>query len=791
MTILANSNQPKSNDNDLITAVIDGIAVRVPKGTLAIRAAEMLGIEIPRFCDHPALSPVAACRMCLVEIEGMPKPQPSCAITLTEGMQVKTQNSSQVASSAQEGVMEFLLLNHPLDCPTCDKGGECPLQNQAMSNGRADSRFEGTKRNFQKAININAQVLLDRERCVSCARCTRFADEIAGDPSLELLERGAKQQVGVADDQPFESYYSGNTVQICPVGALTSAAYRFRARPFDLVSSESVCEHCASGCSLRTDSRRGKVLRRLAGDDSEVNEEWNCDKGRFAFRHLMQDRITTPLVREHGELRPASWPEAIRYAAEGLRNQRAAVLAGGRLTLEDAYAYSRFARVALGTNNVDFRNRTASSEEQDFLTNHVAGTGLGVTYQDLEDAQVVVVIGFEPEEESPIIMLRLRKAVRNKTLKVIAIDSANSLGFKKLNADLRLTKPGNESAAISELIKDLQDQNSIILVGERLASSHGAFSATVAVAEKVGARIGWVPRRAGERAAVDAGLLPNLLPAGRKVLEPRDREVVASAWGVSVEHIPTKPGLTQLEIISSAVQGEIDAIVTAGVDINDVANHAAFAAALNKTFVVSLENRASSVIEFADVVLPVGAITERAGTFVDWEGRLRTFDAVMQESLALTDARVLHLIAIELGHTFKDDAKVTSLRSSYSSLGAVSKPGTMNLVAASTTKTGLVLAGWHHLLDNGSLQAGEPHLAATARAVVAKVSSETAQANGLISGNRVIVRSKLGAITLPLEISEVAPETIWLPLNSEGSSVAMQLQIDIGAEVSVSDGGSI
>ncbi len=284
---------------EMVSLTIDGQALEVPKGTLVIRAAELMGVQIPRFCDHPLLDPVGACRQCLVEVEGQRKPMASCTITCTPDMVVRTQYTSESADKAQHGVMELLLINHPLDCPVCDKGGECPLQNQAMSNGRVETRFEDVKRTFPKPINISSEVLLDRERCVLCARCTRFSDQIAGDPFIELLERGALQQVGIAPGEPFQSYFSGNTVQICPVGALTGAAYRFRARPFDLVSSPSVCEHCSSGCAQRTDHRRGKVMRRLAGDDPQVNEEWNCDKGRWAFTYTtVGDRITTPLLRD-------------------------------------------------------------------------------------------------------------------------------------------------------------------------------------------------------------------------------------------------------------------------------------------------------------------------------------------------------------------------------------------------------------------------------------------------------------------------------------------------------------
>jgi NADH-quinone oxidoreductase subunit G len=297
---------------DGVTVTIDGFEITVPKGTLVIRAAERLGIQIPRFCDHPLLDPVGACRQCLVHVEGQPKPPASCTTTCTDGMVVRTQLTSPVAEKAQRGMMELLLVNHPLDCPMCDKGGECPLQNQAMSTGQGETRFHGAKRTFAKPIALSTEILLDRERCVQCARCTRFAEQVAGEPLIELLDRGPQEQVGIAEGVPFDSYFSGNTVQICPVGALTGAAYRFRARPFDLVSEPSVCEHCAAGCRQRTDHRRGVVTRRLAGNDPQVNEEWNCDKGRWAFTYATQpDRLAGPLVRdERGVLVPASWPDA-------------------------------------------------------------------------------------------------------------------------------------------------------------------------------------------------------------------------------------------------------------------------------------------------------------------------------------------------------------------------------------------------------------------------------------------------------------------------------------------------
>ncbi|MYQ47746.1 NADH-quinone oxidoreductase subunit G, partial [Streptomyces sp. SID4985] len=438
---------------DLVTLTIDGIEISVPKGTLVIRAAEQLGIEIPRFCDHPLLAPAGACRQCIVEVEGQRKPMASCTITCTDGMVVRTQLTSPVAEKAQKGVMELLLINHPLDCPVCDKGGECPLQNQAMSHGNADSRFEGRKRTYPKPLAISSQVLLDRERCVLCARCTRFSNQVAGDPMIELIERGALQQVGTGEGDPFESYFSGNTIQICPVGALTSAAYRFRSRPFDLISSPSVCEHCSGGCATRTDHRRGKVMRRLAADDPEVNEEWICDKGRFAFRYAqLRDRLDTPLVRNaDGVLEPASWPEALDAAARGLgaARSRAGVLTGGRLTVEDAYAYSKFARVALDTNDIDFRARVHSGEEADFLAARVAGRGrdldgTGVTYTALEQAPAVLLVGFEAEEEAPGVFLRLRKAWRKHGQKVFSLATHATRGLEKAGGTLLPAAPGTE-----------------------------------------------------------------------------------------------------------------------------------------------------------------------------------------------------------------------------------------------------------------------------------------------------------------------------------------------------------
>ena len=533
---------------ETITVVIDGFEVTVPKGTLVIRAAEKLGIQIPRFCDHPLLDPAGACRQCLVDIEingrAFPKPQASCTIPVENGMVVKTQLTSPVADKAQKGMMELLLVNHPLDCPVCDKGGECPLQNQAMSNGRPDSRFEGVKRTFEKPKPISSQVLLDRERCVLCARCTRFSNQIAGDPFITLNERGALQQVGIYEKEPFESYFSGNTVQICPVGALTGTSYRFRARPFDLVSKDSACEHCASGCAMRTDIRRGKTLRRLAGDDPAVNEEWNCDKGRWAFKYLTsRERVATPMVRgADGELHEASWPEALSAAANGLKGKRVGVLVGGRSTLQDAYGYSKFARVTLNTNDIDFRSRYSSDEERNFLSS--VALGLNTSYKDIDKADQVVLLGFEPEDESPIVFLRIYKQVNKRGLKVFTDAVFASRGSKKLGA--KLISSLNEVSGLTE--------NSVILLGERAAEIAGVISVAVSTSEKSGAKLAWIPRRAGETGAVLAGAISTLLPGGRPVSDAAARVDVQSVWGV--KQLPTAPGKNTNEILEALAKNK-------------------------------------------------------------------------------------------------------------------------------------------------------------------------------------------------------------------------------------------
>lgn len=849
---------------NLVKVTIDDVELDVPAGTLVIRAAEQAGIRIPRFCDHPLLEPVAACRQCLVEVgmpdrntgelRFMPKPQPSCAQTVTPGMVVKTQHTSEAARRAQEGVMEFLLINHPLDCPICDKGGECPLQNQAMSEGRESSRFIDAKRTYRKPLKLTSQILLDRERCILCQRCVRFGKEIAGDVFLDLQGRGGGtaptehhhfmgEQVGSFDTavldyfnpqekdnvqagisgpygqegiigslnegdlapndrdvsgRAFASYFSGNIIQICPVGALTSNDYRFRARPFDLVSTASVTEHDASGSAIRVDIRRGEVLRRLAGNDPEVNEEWITDKDRFAFRWSGVERLNTPFVRENGQLVPTSWSDAldrVHRALAGLSGDQVGFLPGGRLSFEDAWAWSKFARTVVGSDSIDMRSRSHSEEERSFLASHVAGSGLGVTYSQLESAGQVLLVGLEPEDECGALFLRMRKATRKGKLRVASLAPMTSRGLAKLSGELLRCAPGTEVEVAAEIreggeFADLASRldGGVILVGERASRTPGLLSEVVRLAQRCKAHIQWVPRRAGERGGLEAGLLPGLLPFGRPVSSADARESLA--WG----EIPATRGLDASQMLEAATEGRVKALVVGGVDLRDFNDPAAARDALDRVdFLVSLEVRRSEVTDRADVILPVAPPLEKNGTFINWEGRLRPFGQAIA-SRAQTDRLVFDALAREFGA----DLGLSDLVSLYDQVNPL-----MNwtgeheeFVPAQASPLvelaeGQALLATHKpMLDAGRLQDGATMLAGSARRPVVFASRATVAGLGIDEGEELTLSTQRGSITLPLQFADLPDGVVWVPECSQGSIVHESLG-NFGSSVTLSAKGEV
>ena len=849
---------------NLVKVTIDDVELDVPAGTLVIRAAEQAGIRIPRFCDHPLLEPVAACRQCLVEVgmpdrntgelRFMPKPQPSCAQTVTPGMVVKTQHTSEVARRAQEGVMEFLLINHPLDCPICDKGGECPLQNQAMSEGRESSRFIDAKRTYRKPLKLTSQILLDRERCILCQRCVRFGKEIAGDTFLDLQGRGGGtaptehhhfmgEQVGSFDTavldyfnpqekdnvkagisgpygqegiigslnegdlapndrdvsgRAFASYFSGNIIQICPVGALTSNDYRFRARPFDLVSTASVTEHDASGSAIRVDIRRGEVLRRLAGNDPEVNEEWITDKDRFAFKWSGVQRLNTPFVRENGQLVPTSWSDAldrVHRALAGLSGDQVGFLPGGRLSFEDAWAWSKFARSVVGSDSIDMRSRSHSEEERSFLAAHVAGSGLGVTYSQLESAGQVLLVGLEPEDECGAIFLRMRKATRKGKLRVASLAPMTSRGLAKLSGELLRCAPGTEVEVAAEIreggeFADLASRldGGVILVGERASRTPGLLSEVVRLAERTNCRIQWVPRRAGERGGVEAGLLPGLLPFGRALASQEARESLA--WG----EIPAQRGLDATQMLEAAADGRVKALVVGGVDLRDFDDPAAARKALDQVdFLVSLEVRRSEVTDRADVILPVAPPLEKNGTFINWEGRLRPFGQAIA-SRSQTDRLVFDALASEFGV----DLGLHDLVGLYDQVNPLmqwngQREEFLPAEASELVEVGqgeALLATHKPMLDAGRLQDGATMLAGSARRPVVFASRATVAGLGIDEGEELTLSTQRGSITLPLQFADLPDGVVWVPECSQGSIVHESLG-NFGSSVTLSAKGEV
>jgi len=849
---------------NLVKVTIDDVELDVPAGTLVIRAAEQAGIRIPRFCDHPLLEPVAACRQCLVEVgmpdrntgelRFMPKPQPSCAQTVTPGMVVKTQHTSEVARRAQEGVMEFLLINHPLDCPICDKGGECPLQNQAMSEGRESSRFIDAKRTYRKPLKLTSQILLDRERCILCQRCVRFGKEIAGDPFLDLQGRGGGtaptehhhfmgEQVGSFDTavldyfnpqakdnvkagisgpygqegiigslnegdlapndrdvsgRAFASYFSGNIIQICPVGALTSNDYRFRARPFDLVSTASVTEHDASGSAIRVDIRRGEVLRRLAGNDPEVNEEWITDKDRFAFKWSDAQRLNTPFVRENGQLVPTSWSDAldrVHRALAGLSGDQVGFLPGGRLSFEDAWAWSKFARSVVGSDSIDMRSRSHSEEERSFLAAHVAGSGLGVTYSQLENAGQVLLVGLEPEDECGAIFLRMRKATRKGKLRVASLAPMTSRGLAKLSGELLRCAPGTEVEVAAEIreggeFADLASRldGGVILVGERASRTPGLLSEVVRLAERTHCRIQWVPRRAGERGGLEAGLLPGLLPFGRALASQEARESLA--WG----EIPAQRGLDATQMLEAAADGRVKALVVGGVDLRDFDDPAAARKALDQVdFLVSLEVRRSEVTDRADVILPVAPPLEKNGTFINWEGRLRPFGQAIA-SRSQTDRLVFDALASEFGV----DLGLHDLVGLYDQVNPLmqwngQREEFVPAKASELVEVGqgeALLATHKPMLDAGRLQDGATMLAGSARRPVVFASRATVAGLGIDEGEELTLSTQRGSITLPLQFADLPDGVVWVPECSQGSIVHESLG-NFGSSVTLSAKGEV
>jgi NADH-quinone oxidoreductase subunit G len=767
---------------DTVTLTVDGKEVTVPKGTLVIRAAEQLGIEIPRFCDHPFLEPIGACRQCYVEVEGQRKLFTSCTTQVAPGMVVKTQGTSDLAKDAQVANLEFLLLNHPLDCPICDRGGECPLQDQALAFGPGESRYTEAKRVYAKPIALSPLVALDRERCVLCARCTRFCDEISGDRFIELFARAAGERVSIAAGEDFRSPFSGNTVQICPVGALTSVPYRFAARPFDLSTADSVCGHCSSGCNVKVDMRRGEIVRVLARDNVEVNDAWLCDKGRYAFRHPDLDtRVTTPLIRDRG-LEPASFGEVFADIARWSEGARAAFITGGRLADEDAYALSKLARTVFATNDLDHRRSFNGGRVEEVA----AAMPLWTTYQNVERAPVILVAGLDTEQEVPILHLRIRKAARRGARVFVIHPRTTRL---RDIAEHELCRPEHQTYVLQQIHEALEGDDSfagrvaaalrgaggdaVVLAGERLTEHPLAADVALSVANRFGTRFAFVTRRANDRGALRAGVHPALLPGGRRMGDADARGEVEAVWGAIT---PSGPGRSTRQILEACANREVDVLFLIGVDpLRDLPDAALTKRALqNARYKVVQGLELGGLAPYADAFLPAAAWPERDGHVTDWEGRSQRFRPVRAPlGVSRPDWEIFAELADAMGAGL-GFATLDELREEAATLlGAREVP----LRSTAWTGTGrpqlageLTVFTYPLLIDEGRMVEGANELkAALEDETFVEMHPEDADKHALRDGARVRVRTETAEAELPLRVTaDVAKGAVFVPFNQPG-----------------------
>jgi NADH-quinone oxidoreductase subunit G len=596
-----------------ITFTIDGLEVQAPENAMLVDAAKHGDVEIPVFCYEPKLGqPVGACRMCLVEIEGIPKLQTGCSTPVKDGMVVHTQTDR--VKTAQQSVVEFLLINHPLDCPVCDKGGECPLQDITFGWGSGHSRFIEPKRHFVKPLELSPTIAIDRERCILCYRCARFSQEISEDHQLVLLERGAHSYIATFDGHPYVAPFSGNIVELCPVGALTSRPYRFRARPWDVEDAGSVCTLCPAQCNVTLTVRDERVLRVLARENPEVDDGWLCDRGRFAYPALAEGRIAEPLIRDGGQLRPVSWERALDEAATHLSRAggRAGALAGGGTTNEEGLALGRLMRDVLGSPHLD--SRTAGWLA---LESHraLAEPALQAKVPDLEFAHAVLVLDCDPIADAPILDLRLRKGARRHGMKLIRAGREQLLDEAERDDLLDTLRATGEEVVVlwHERLAAGPD-------GERAVRALLDLAATLSLAKIDGAGLLEVPAHANGRGLREAGVLPN---AGPGLSETDD------------------DGLDAPRITEAFERGELGCLYLLGVDppaggSGTVIAHAAFLT--------------DALREQADVVLPAETYPEKEGTVTHPDGRIQRVRRAVRHIGETHDGRgVLDDLASRIG----------------------------------------------------------------------------------------------------------------------------------------------
>jgi NADH-quinone oxidoreductase subunit G len=737
-------------DPNAVSISINGRQVDARKGELIIAAADRSGDFIPRFCYHPRMKAVGMCRQCLVEVEGPRGPMMvvSCMTPVADGQVVRTE--TEQVKRAQEGILELLLANHPLDCPVCDKGGECPLQDQAFSHGPGESRYVEEKRHYEKPIAISDLVYLDRERCILCDRCTRFASDVAGDPLISFTHRGNNTQVLTFPDEPFSSYFSGNTVQICPVGALTAKPYRFKARPWDLEESESTCTTCAVGCRTSVQSSRDQLLRYQGIDDDDVNWGWLCDRGRFNFESINADaRVETPLMKSANGLEPASWNTALEAAARSIRLaissrgvDSVAIIGGSRLANEDARAWARLAD-SLGITQRD-------AQLDDGLSSEIFGLPQA-SINDAAAATTVVLLAPDLKEELPVLYLRLRDAATKRGVRIVEF-STKSSGMTPYVWKSIPFEPGAQAAAVrgalgdSEIAAQFAKGNVVVVLGRANLAESADFTAqayNALAAGVAGLRVLPVLRRGNVRGALSAGLAPT-------------------------------SGADTQSILRAAADGQIECLVLLGADpVNDVPDvDLARRGMAGARSIVALDTFLTASSSIADIVLPVAAYAERTGSTTNIEGRI---SCLSQQVTARGTSRPDWMVATELSMRLDCDLQIGSLTDLATDAHPVTPVETMTtqgVTAPDRNSYDFRLVVSRKMYDRAVGTANSPALAQLGVGTAVHLNPRDIERLGATAGREVRVSTTRTSLILPVRADDgVSKGTAWIPFNQTGADV--------------------
>ena len=753
----------------LVKVTINGIEVQVPEGMNLVEAAAQAGVEIPVFCHHPKLEPVGVCRMCLVEVEGQRKPVPACTMKAVDGMVVRTE--TPLVQHLRQGVIEFLLLNHPLDCPVCDKGGECPLQDNTFKYGLGTSRLSVPKMRKRKVVDLGNFIILDEERCILCRRCVRFDREITYENNLVVGERAHEALITTADGQTYDSYFSGNTIELCPVGALTSKTYRFKARPWDLSSVPSVCTGCSVGCNVRLDFRFGELMRLVARENKDVDDGWLCDRGRFNYRWIHgEERITRPLLRRDNEFVPVSWTEALQEVATRLKAIRRdhgadsiGFIGGGRLTVEEAYLFQKLARDVVGTPHVDHRVGRQVIASLAGFEGRIA---------DLDDADVVVVVDVLPQEVMPVVDLRVRRAAGRRGAQLFALGPVKP-PYRVPHTYIPAA-PGETAAQLRR-------------AAAADAGEPGALARALAGAKK--AVVIW----SGDDAGVGAVLL-EAMQAWRaggcdvRLLIPGEQANSRGAEAMGVRP-DLKPGFVSVEegaagldtrgMLAAAKDGRLQALYLASANVAVTFPDGALARAAleNVPFLVVQDLFMTETARYADVILPAAEFPAKTGSYVNLEGRLQSVEQAMAPSgETRTDGDIFRAVAEALGEKLVSSEQEFRWEIQHV-LGRIAQDGFLQGAPVSLLKGaagqavregaasgGLRLVPVDRLYAGGGTARFDRWFSYVQPAAEAFMHPSDAAALQLSDGDAVEVASAAGAIRCTLRIDEnVLPGTVQVP----------------------------